>query len=296
MQQIRLYSEIQGPTAQEYFDKLSQLFEEEGLTVAIIELSEANQLYEVSLYTEEAALELAKQKILQLQIALNIPQIMQIEILPDIDWVKHSLQGLKPVETESFFIYGEHQSDKILPHKLPIKIEAGQAFGTGHHATTVDCLKLLEYVIPLLKPNKILDIGTGSGILSIAAAKLAEKLSIPTQIIANDIDPIAVKVAIENIEINKVKNFVKIYIADEQELTQQAGQFNLIVANILAGPLIDLAPMISNIIAPSGALILSGILISQAEKIIKVYQQYGFNLEHQLHTKEWASLYFRILP
>ncbi|WJW79775.1 50S ribosomal protein L11 methyltransferase [Bartonella sp. TP] len=295
MQQARLYSEIQGPAAKEYFDKLTQLFEEEGLPVAIVEICDSKQLYEISLYTNETELELVKQKMLQLQLTLHLAIIVQIEILPDIDWVKHSLQGLKPVETEAFFIYGEHQRDKIPPHKLPIEIEAGQAFGTGHHATTVDCLKFLEYSIPVVKPEKILDIGTGSGILSIAAAKLAKKLNIHTQITANDIDPVAVKVALENIELNNVKSSIRIYHADEQDIIKNAAPFNLIVANILASPLIHLAPTISNIIAPNGALILSGILISQAEKIVEIYKQHGFALESQLYTTEWASLYFRTI-
>lgn len=310
MTQIRLYSEAQSPAAQLFFKQLSSLFEEDGYPVAIIELCEASQLYEISAYAPRDKLVAVRAIMLELQAKLNINHTINEEALPDIDWVQHSLKSLPPVETQAFFIYGQHHSDKIPANKLAIKIEASQAFGTGHHATTVDCLKLLEQQLPTLKPERILDIGTGSGILAIAAAKLAQKYQFTTHITANDIDPIAVKVARENCALNEVADYIILCHANDttannhnnnadnadnadNNVIENHSPFTLIMANILARPLTELAPHISKLSASGGFLILSGILQTQAEKLIAAYESCGFSLQKTLLTGEWASLYLK---
>lgn len=216
--------------------------------------------------------------------------------LPDEDWTAKSQKGLPPVEAGRFFIYGSHDSDKIPMHTpYPILIDAGIAFGTGHHGTTKGCLLALEALIyqPPSKtkkrlknyPERILDLGCGTGVLAIAAAK-----AINIDVLASDIDPDAVSVTIRNAQVNDVGSKI---IAVQADGIPNAGPFDLIFANILAGPLVALAPDIATALAKDGAVILSGLLDEQAEALISAYTSHGLSLERRASLSGWTTLIMR---
>ncbi len=205
----------------------------------------------------------------------------------DIDYVAKSLEGLKPVSAGGFYIYGSHNVDEIDDNLISIKIDAAQAFGTGHHETTTGCLEAIKIVLEQSIPQNILDVGTGTGVLAIALAKVTGNF-----VFASDIDPLAVKIAQENAKINKIEENIYCFEAtglDHYTINNDA-PYDLIVANILAQPLIELAPQMSKIATPDAKIILSGILEEQAEEVIAVYFSAGFTLEERLIKNEWAIL------
>ena len=171
MGQIRLHYRTAKTKAEELYQKMDAAFEDDAYPLAITEIDEAKAIYEVSLYVEEDEKAVVQTRLAQI-LGVNQDEI-EIEVLPDIDWVQHSLEGLNPVRAGRFFIHGSHDRDKVMPNDLAIEIEAGQAFGTGHHGTTVGCLELLAEVMANEKPQNALDLGTGSGILAIGMALIA---------------------------------------------------------------------------------------------------------------------------
>lgn len=208
--------------------------------------------------------------------------------LPDEDWVSFSQQGLPPVPARRFFVYGSHDADKIPPHvEFPIEINAGLAFGTGHHGTTRGCLLMLDALLLDAKnPQDILDLGCGAGILAIAAAKALHR-----PIVATDIDPDAVMVTLENAQMNDVTALIDAHVADGfNSPALKNKRFDLIFANILAGPLTGLAPDIYNALRPGGHVILSGILDEQADWVAQSFTKLGMNISPQDSLNGWTSL------
>lgn len=205
--------------------------------------------------------------------------------LPNEDWVGLSQSGLPPIKAGRFFIHGSHDvpSDDAL---FPILVDAGQAFGTGHHGTTTGCLLMLDSLEATgFRPRSILDLGTGAGILAIAAAKLFPDANI----LATDIDPVATKVADENAAINGVK--FRSVTADGFETPALHGQtFDLVIANILAGPLRGLAEDIAKALSPSGYAILSGILDEQGDWVAEAFRDAGLTVKPQPSLDGWTSL------
>ncbi|PHR92093.1 MAG: hypothetical protein COA69_08780 [Robiginitomaculum sp.] len=203
--------------------------------------------------------------------------------LPDEDWTAKSQAGLPPVEAGRFFVYGSHDADKIPPNMpYPIQINAGIAFGTGHHGTTKGCLLAFDELIQNETPKTVLDLGCGAGVLAIAAAKA---LDIP--ISASDIDDDAVMVTNENARLNGVSALIEAFQADGIAGTDT---FDLIFANILAGPLIALAPDIARSLAPNGHVILSGLLDEQADTLIAAYQNQDLSLARRASLAGWTTL------
>src|SRR4051812_20321021 len=188
-----------------------------------------------------------------------------VEPLPDQDWIKLSQEGLPPVRAGRFFVYGAHDAG-IVPHGvIPMRIEAGMAFGTGHHETTALCLAVLSDLAKRRSFINVLDLGCGTGLLAIGAAKLWRK-----PVLASDIDPVAIEVTEENAQGNGVAPLVRAVVADG--LTHPAlaakAPYDLIIANILAGPLTHMAVQISAALAPGGVLVLSGLLHNQENMIL----------------------------
>ena len=207
----------------------------------------------------------------------------------DIDWVAKSLEGLQPVHAGGFFVYGSHDQETVPPGHIPIQIDAAQAFGTGHHETTTGCLEAINDILKYKKPTHMLDVGTGTGILAIA---LAKRTHLP--VIASDIDPVCVSTTRANARQNRVsQNIVAVEAAGlGHRFITDNGPYDMIVANILAGPLAQLAPAMGRAAMPGGSLILSGILMSQAARIKAAYGQQGFIFKHQLTRKNWVTLIF----
>lgn len=216
--------------------------------------------------------------------------------IEDRDWVSESQKLLSPVKAGRFFVFGSHDADQVNPSLINLQIDAGQAFGTGKHETTAACLGLLDSIADTITPRSYLDLGTGSGVLALAAAKLWPG----TPGTATDIDPVAVAVAEENCRVNAVpvRKFataepgIALKTADglndrDIELEQP---YDLIFANILAGPLVEMAPDISNALAPGGTLILSGLLIEQQDEVLAAYHACGFKLTGYAESGDWAAL------
>ena len=206
---------------------------------------------------------------------------------PDVNWVAKSLEGLQPVSAGGFYIHGSHDEATPPAGAIPIRIEAAQAFGTGHHETTSGCLEAIDWLARQFRFRAPIDIGTGTGVLAIAIAK---RLHVP--VLATDIDPIAVTTTLENARDNGVGRYIIAIEATGLEHRQIAAgaPYDMIVANILAGPLVALAPGMRKVAGPSATVILSGILNTQANRVIAAYSRQGIVLRQRIEKKEWTTL------
>jgi ribosomal protein L11 methyltransferase len=207
--------------------------------------------------------------------------------LPDQDWIKLSQQGLPPVRAGHFFVYGAHDAGQVPQGVIALRIEAGLAFGTGHHETTALCLAALSDLAKHRRFRRVLDLGCGTGLLAIGAAKLWRR-----KVLASDIDPVAVQVARENARANGEAPLVQVLTADG--LTHAAirtrAPFDLIVANILASPLTQLAPAIAGSLAKGGVLVLSGLLRNQENLVVSFYTPHGLILRARRRDGPWSAL------
>ena len=225
------------------------------------------------------------------RVAAAVDSKWQWEELPDIDWVAENQRSFKPLAVGPFWIHPSHARDGIPAGLLPIEIDAGMAFGTGTHATTRGCLELLASLHPQ-DVSMAVDVGCGSGILAIALAKL-----FCTPILGGDNDEQAVLVARENAERNGV--WCEFYVSIGLQAPELARHvpYDLIVANILAGPLIELSESFAAAVRPGGRVLLSGLLVEQADMILSTYKRRGFTLERHVDLEtggaEWRTLLLR---
>lgn len=206
---------------------------------------------------------------------------------PEINWVARSLEGLAPVIAGGFYVYGSHETGPVPAGLTPMKIDAAQAFGTGHHETTTGCLEAITITLKRKKPRHMIDVGTGTGVLAIALAKRTNRT-----VIASDIDPISVTTTVDNAAQNGVgKHIIALEATGvNHKAIKQNAPYDLIVANILAGPLMALAPSIGQIAAKGATIILSGILQHQARGVINAYARQGMVLSQKLQRKDWTTL------
>jgi ribosomal protein L11 methyltransferase len=214
----------------------------------------------------------------------------QFDTVEPKDWVKATLEELVPVHAGRFIVHGRHDRAKVAPNRLGIEIEAALAFGTGHHGTTRGCLLLLGEVLKAFRPRRVLDLGTGNGVLAIAAAKaLHEKVT------ASDIDALSVKVAAENARQNGVRHLVEFAVGSgfSTPRLRQRQPFDLVLANILANPLRQMATPMARHLADGGRVILSGLLSAQATSVIAAYRARGLILDRQIRIDGWSSLLLR---
>ena len=212
---------------------------------------------------------------------------VRAEAFPDQDWIRASYEGLPPVRAGRFFVYGAHDQGKVPDGVIAICVEAGEAFGTGHHETTSLCLKALSQCARRKRHSKILDLGCGTGILAIAAAKLWRE-----SVIATDIDPIAIETTRGNAKMNQVTPYLRTGIANgmDHSLIRAGAPFDLILANILAGPLTQLASGIAKSLVPKGFVILSGLLGWQENLVLSFYRAQGLILRRTLRDGPWSAL------
>jgi ribosomal protein L11 methyltransferase len=206
------------------------------------------------------------------------------------DWVAASLEGLRAVRAGRFLLHGAHDRAAIRSNDIAIEIEAALAFGTGHHGSTRGCLIMLDALAKRRRPKAILDVGTGSGVLAIAAAKRFRQ---PVQ--AGDIDPVAVAAARANAKRNGVASLVRPVVARglQHKALQKDAPYELVFANILARPLRQLAPAIKNVLAPGGEIILSGLLQCDVASVIAAYRAQGLALSRHIEIDGWATLLLR---
>ncbi|HEY8032414.1 MAG TPA: 50S ribosomal protein L11 methyltransferase [Methylocella sp.] len=208
----------------------------------------------------------------------------------ECDWVAASLAGLQPVRAGRFNVHGAHGRGAVKANDIAIEIEAALAFGTGHHGSTRGCLQMLDLVARKHRPRAILDLGTGSGILAIAAARLFKR-----SVRAGDIDPVCVKAATANARRNRAERFVRFVLAKgaAHPFLQQGAPYDLVLANILARPLHDLAPEIARLTAPGADIILSGLIARDVRGIIAGYGVQGIALARLIDIDGWATLFMR---
>ena len=290
MSQIRYFFTATRDKAYAASDRLELVFEDEGVPIAVLEVDEAADIHEVSVYAGNETRHDIQAMIRDVLLELGIDTQARTEELPDIDWVSKSLEDLAPVHAGRFIVHGSHDRDKIKPGNIAIEIEAGQAFGTGHHGTTSGCLIMLDRIVQRERPRKALDLGTGSAVLAIALAKRAR---IP--VLANDIDPVATKVARENVRLNEVERLVtcETAVGFRNRALIESKPFDLIIANILARPLMSLAPEMARHLSPGGSVILSGILSRQRESVIAAYRNQGFRHVRTIWREGWVTIHMQ---
>ena len=220
----------------------------------------------------------------------EIARGLAFDLVEAKDWVKASLDDLVPVPAGRFVVHGQHDRARIPPNKLGIEIEAALAFGTGHHGTTRGCLLLLDHVLKSNPVNRVLDLGTGTGVLAIAAAKARRR-----RVLASDIDAPSVEVAQENARLNGVGRLVQVIRATGFAASDfaQDGPFDLVLANILANPLKQLAGPMAGHLAPGARVILSGLLTPQAAGVVAAYRARGLVPLRHLRIEGWSSLLLR---
>ncbi|MGJ0508772.1 MAG: 50S ribosomal protein L11 methyltransferase [Methylocystis sp.] len=204
------------------------------------------------------------------------------------DWVQKSLAGLEPVRAGRVVVHGSHDRARLKPNDIGVEIEAALAFGTGHHGTTLGCLRALDRITKRRRPRRVLDVGTGTGVLAIAAAKLLRQT-----VACGDIDPVAVETARANAVHNGAVAFVRPVVATGLRHEAMAGRHDLIFANILAKPLRLLAPAIARAAAPGAELVLSGLLLRDVPGVLSAYRAQGFSLAEQTEIDGWATLVLR---
>ncbi|MFV1443031.1 MULTISPECIES: 50S ribosomal protein L11 methyltransferase [unclassified Phaeobacter] len=252
--------------------------------LGVFEVEDGSGLWEVGGYFTETPDEAG----LALLATMFDAQPFVISELPETDWVAHVRRELAPVEAGRFFVYGSHDADKLPADRIPLLIEAAMAFGTGHHGTTLGCLKALDKLIDDgFVAGKVADIGCGTAVLAMAAARVWDG-----QILASDIDQVAVDVAEANLKANDMEGRVQCLEAAgfDAPALAEAAPYDLIFANILKGPLVALAPDVAGHLRDGGYAILSGLLNEQADEVQGVYAQNGINLVERTEIGDWTTL------
>jgi ribosomal protein L11 methyltransferase len=251
-----------------------------SMAVTVNETDEALALWNTVAYFEHEV---------EAQEAVRILNIEGADIaeVPNVDWVRRSLQGLAPVVAGRFYLHGSHDRDKRRSGGHSFEIDAGTAFGTGHHGTTAGCLLILDALLKKQKPKRVFDLGCGTGVLAIAAAKACT-----SSILATDIDPEAVRVTKLNAKLNQLGPRVHALTAPglHHHAIQQAGPFDLIFANILARPLVTLAQGLSHLLEPGGTLILSGLTRDQLRWVSAAYKNRGLVPTHVIKIENWVAI------
>jgi ribosomal protein L11 methyltransferase len=255
----------------------------EGATFSIIEEDEDAGIWRIDAYptTDEEAAGLAD------HLARYDLRVAK-ETLADADWLAMALSGLPPVRAGRFFIFGVHDRGRVPPNAVNLRIEAGAAFGTGHHGTTVGCLIAYDRLLKATRYPRVLDVGTGTGVLAIAADRTGSAVTVGT-----DIDPVSVRIARENAQVNHAASRFVCANGLGNALVRAHAPYDLVFANILARPLVGLAQDIRGALRPGGTVILSGLLRSQARMVLAAYRSRGFRLERRIGRDAWATLVLR---
>lgn len=275
-------------TAKGIVDALTEIFFEGEAAVAAFEGPDGR--WDVTVHFAEPPDQPLIRELVANAAGADIAEGIAFDTVEAKDWVKASLEDLVPVPAGRFVVHGQHDRERVAPNKLGIEIEAALAFGTGHHGTTRGCLLLLDHVLKAWRPRRVLDLGTGTGVLAIAAAR-----ALHDKVLASDIDPPSVRVARENARLNVAGHLVQAIRATGFSAPQfaDAAPFDLVLANILANPLRQLAAPMARHLAPSALVILSGLLTHQAPGVIAAYRARGLVPVRHLRIEGWSSLLLR---
>ena len=256
--------------------------------VGVFEIEDGSGLWEVGAYF----LEQPDEVVLDVLALAFGAKPFALSELPEIDWVAKVRRELSPVEAGRFFVFGSHDAGRVPPGRIALQIEATVAFGTGHHGTTLGCLRAFDHIFAAgFRPARVADIGCGTAVLAMAAAAVLPG----ALVIASDIDEVAVAVAKANVAINHLQGRLECLKAAGfgHPRLAEAAPFNLVFANILKGPLVELAPAMAAHTAAMGLVILSGLLVGQAEAVTAAYIAAGFTPEARDDIGEWSTLVLR---
>lgn len=256
----------------------------EALTFSILEEDEDHDVWRIDAFPTTDAEAADARAVLERHADLRVTT----EVLADADWLAMALSGLPPVRAGRFFVYGAHDRGLAPASTVNLRIEAGAAFGTGHHGTTVGCLLAFDELLKRRRFERVLDVGCGTGVLAIAAARTGSRVAVGT-----DIDAVSVRIANENAALNAAgARFVHAAGLNDPQVRDD-GPYDLVFANILAPPLVALSQDIRNALKPGGLAILSGLLRTQERRVLAAYLSKGFRLERRLRRDAWATLVVR---
>jgi ribosomal protein L11 methyltransferase len=256
----------------------------ESATYSILEEDEDHDVWRIDAFPTAADETAAIRAVLARFPALQVA----VEVLADADWLAMSLSGLPPVRAGRFFVYGAHDRGLAPPNTVNLRIEAGAAFGTGHHGTTVGCLVAYDRLLKAKRFPRVLDVGCGTGVLAIAAARTGSATALGT-----DIDGPSVRIANENAALNHARARFVHAGGLNASAVRDRGPYDLVFANILAPPLVALAEDIRRALKPGGTAILSGLLRTQERRIVAAYLSHGFVLVRRLRRDAWSTLVLR---
>jgi len=280
----RVTVEAEPRTAGRIARVLDETEDPQALSVSYFDLG--NGQFEVSALYAERPDEAALNTLIGKAAEGDAVTPLSVEDMPDADWVTVSQGQRQPVRAGRFLIHGSHDRDKITRNRFTIEIDADQAFGTAHHASTRGCLLALDDLAKRGRPDLVLDLGTGTGILAIAAARAFDR-----PVVATDNDPVAVAIAKANARKAGLSQQIHVFVAEglAHPMLRRLKP-DLIVANILAAPLHGLAPAMARTLRPGGYAILSGLTTDQAPGIEARYGAHGFTREKRILLDGWATL------
>lgn len=278
---------LPGKAPAEALGEAMESLSPEPYGVGVFEIEDGSGLWEVGGYFTESP----DQAGLALMATIHGAKPFAVSELPETDWVAKVKRELAPIRAGRFYLYGSHDAETVPADCVPLLIEAAMAFGTGHHGTTQGCLRALDRLLEQgVTAEKVADIGCGTAVLAMAAARVW-----PGAALASDIDPVAVEVAEANLAANDMQGRVTCLEATGFDHPQiaAAAPFDLIFANILKGPLVDLAPDMAEHLSPGGHAILSGLLNEQAADVAMAYEAVGITQIEATEIGEWTTLLLR---
>jgi ribosomal protein L11 methyltransferase len=272
--------------ARTLLDQLAEVFD---ASEAVVSAYDGSGGWTVAIHFNDAPNETAVRALVGLAAGPEAANALTFETLMAKDWVKASQEGLKPVEAGRFIVHSEHYRTSVRVNRIGIEIGTAFAFGTGHHGTTRGCLLALDHLLKARRPLRVLDVGTGTGVLAIAAARVLRR-----PVLASDIDRRAARVARENVRRNRAPSVTVVHAAGlGMRQFRDRAPFDLVLANILLSPLQRMATPMAQLLAPGARVVLSGLLTSQASAALATYRQQGLVLERRVVLDGWSTLVLR---
>jgi ribosomal protein L11 methyltransferase len=281
--------ETSEKAARRVADIVSETFDPAETAVAAFEAPDG-RIWLVEVFFREAPDEANVRELVRVAAGEAVAACLTFHAIESKDWVRTSLDGLKPVRAGRFTVFGSHDRDQVAPNHIPIEIEAALAFGTGHHGTTLGCLRAIDRLAKARRAFRPLDVGTGTGVLAIAAG-LRNRVAV----LASDIDAVSVVAARENAVINRARGYVHAILAAglKDARFRRGAPYDLVLANILPRPLVGLSTDLVRLVAPGGTVVLSGIIPPHANLVISAYRSRGLRLVMREEIEGWVTLTMR---
>jgi ribosomal protein L11 methyltransferase len=275
--------------AEDACDLLDRLAEVFDASVAVVLSYDTGNGWAVAIHFNAPPNQTAVRALVALAAGSDAANALIFEQVAARDWATISQESLTPVQAGRFVVHSEHYRTRVRANRIGIEVGTAFAFGTGHHGTTRGCLLALDRLLKARRPRCVLDIGTGTGVLAIAAARASHR-----PVLASDIDPRAAQVARENVQRNRARSVTVIHAdgLDARRFRERA-PFDLVLANILLRPLQKLATPMARLVAPSARVVLSGLLTAQASAALAAYRHEGFALEQRVVLDGWSTLVLR---